>query len=160
MVDVREKTIETKKSNESSLIYILAGLYNFSIIIFSKGFSNELIDKYDGEHFNLHGNLSILLWGLAYISIYNRYKQVSGLNFVFAIEKFYYFYIWINWMKLNHMNLSTMINEDLLTGLFFSIYGVGDLLFGLFFLYNSCSNCSDVCNGNGEDKKDNISKNK
>lgn len=158
MVDVRDKKVETNNSNESSMMYILAGLYNFSIIIFSKGFSNELLDKYDREHFNLHGVISILLWGLAYISVYNRYKQVSGLNFVFAIEKFYYVYIWINWMKLNHMNLSTMINEDLLTGLFFSIYGVGDLLFGLFFLYNSCSNCSDVCSG--EDKKENISKNK
>jgi len=132
-----------------SNFYILAGLYNFSILMFSKLFTNNLFEKYDSAHFNLHGVISVVLWGLAYISVYKHHHKLFLTNFVFAIEKFYYAYIWATWMRSNHMNITAMINEDLLTGSFFAIYGVGDFLFGLFFSYMACSACSSCgsCNG-------------
>lgn len=114
-----------------SHIYWFAAFYNFLILFFHMGGS---LEKYDSAHFNIHGVISILLWGLAYVSINQSYKQVPYLNLVFALEKFYYFVVWIVWLKGNHANLRAMFNENFLTGLFYSGYGIGDLLFGLFFL--------------------------
>jgi hypothetical protein len=37
------------------------------------------------------------------------------------------------WMSAHGGDLSSMIEQDPLTGMFFSIYGAGDLLFMLFF---------------------------
>ena len=116
------------------LLYIIAGTYNFSILIFSKFFQNQLFDKYDAEHFSFHGIISILLWGLAYMSISKIYQKVPYLNLVFAVEKFYYFWVWMKWMKSNSYQLGSMLSEDPLNGLFFTVYGIGDLLFGLAFL--------------------------
>ncbi len=112
--------------------YILAGIYNFSILIFSKLFTNNL-GKYD-DLFNFNGIIMILLWGMSYVSIYRKYREVPLLNFVFFIEKMYFVYKWIIWMGNNSQNLTSIFNEDIFTGLFYSVYGIGDFAFGLFFL--------------------------
>jgi len=52
--------------------YIFAAIYNFSILIFCKLFTNDL-GKYD-DLFNFNGIIMILLWGMSYVSIYRKYR--------------------------------------------------------------------------------------
>lgn len=112
--------------------YILAGLYNFSIIFFNKFFTNDL-GKYDNL-FNFNGIIMILLWGISYVSIYDKYQNLPFLNFVFFVEKMYFVFKWIIWQKNNFYNLPTIFTEDKFTGIFYAVYGIGDFAFGLFFL--------------------------
>jgi hypothetical protein len=128
-----EESTSNTKPKIISYIFVIAGLYNFSILIFSKFFTNPLLEKYDNL-FNFNGTIGILLWGMAYISIYKSYNKVPILNIVFFIEKMYYVYSWIMW--LNKESIDKVFQEDFLTGLFYAVYGIGDLFFGLFFLYN------------------------
>jgi len=37
-------------------------------------------------------------------------------------------------MGNNSNNLGTIFNEDVFTGIFYLVYGIGDFLFGIFFL--------------------------
>lgn len=116
----------------ASNIYILAGLYNLSILIFNGFFTNDLLTLADNETFSTTGMIGIILWGLAYMSIYKDFDKLPLLNLVFAIEKFYYGYRWLLWHTNQHNDIKKL---DMLTGLFFSIYGLGDFLFGIFFAY-------------------------
>jgi hypothetical protein len=116
-------------------IYILAGIYNLSILIFPQA----KLELYDPILFNWHGIISILLFGLAYASIYNKYVSVPSLNIVFAMVKFYYFYKWFIWIDYG-TSIQRVYQDDPFTSLFFACYGIGDLLFGFFFLYNALLN--------------------
>jgi hypothetical protein len=118
-----------------STIYILAGLYNFSILIFCNFFRKNLGEIDD--IFNFNGIIAILLWGLAYMSIHNKYEDLILLNIVFFIEKLFYYIHWLVWIIKNFHNIKPLFVYDKMIGLFFSGYGVGDLCFGLFFLYMS-----------------------
>lgn len=120
-----------------SFLYILAGLYNFSILIFCNFFRKDL-SMYD-EIFNRNGIISILLWGLAYMSICRVYHKVILLNLVFFFEKIFYFINWVVFMSENYRHLGSLYNQDKLLGIFFLSYGIGDILFGLFFFYISFS---------------------
>ena len=79
-------------------------------------------------HFGL---IAIMLWGLAYISVRKNYTSVPWLLAVFVIEKLVYVLVWLNWLFSNSLN--SLYDQDIFAGLFFSIYGLNDLLFGLFF---------------------------
>jgi len=114
-----------------SKIYILAGLYNFSILIFCNFFRKNLSEL--DEIFDFNGIISILLWGLAYMSIYNKYSDLPLLNMVFFIEKLYYFIHWLIWFVDHIHYLKPLYLKDKMNGIFFTVYGIGDLLFGIFF---------------------------
>ena len=77
------------------------------------------------------GLLMILVWGLAYISVAKSYHQVKWLVGVFAIEKLIYGVIWTNWMINN--SISEVYDKDFMAGIFYSIYGMNDWMFFLFF---------------------------
>ena len=113
--------------------FILSGLMNLTVLVFSRLFSNPTIREYDPVVMSNFGLLMIVIWGLAYIAIAYNYEKVIGLVGVFAIEKSIYGYIWINWMLNN--NVSEVYEKDFMAGLFYSIYGVNDLFFCLFFLF-------------------------
>jgi len=67
-------------SSNFSLCYLLAGAYNSGIVLFSKGFATDLGNK---DHiFDPSGCFIILLWGLAYASVYNHVEQVPLLSLV------------------------------------------------------------------------------
>jgi hypothetical protein len=123
-----------------SYVYILAFSFNFSILIFNRCFTSDLLQNYDNSTFSNLGVVSILLWGLAYLSIRNHYTNLCFLNFVFFIEKMIYVFIWFNWIKTNSHKLPDMYQEDFFNGLIFSIYGIGDFIFGVFFLLMSSAN--------------------
>ena len=112
---------------------MIAGLLNMSVLVFSKFFTNPVIPETDPAVMSNFGLLMIVIWGLAYISVYKNYQNVKWLVGVFAIEKFSYGFNWTNWVLNN--DLTAVYDKDLFAGLFFSVYGVNDWLFFLFFLY-------------------------
>lgn len=111
--------------------FIIAGLMNSSVLIFSRFFTNTTIPEFDATVMSNFGLLMILIWGLAYISVAKDYEQVKWLIGVFAIEKFIYAYVWTNWMMNN--NISDVFEKDLMAGIFYAIYGINDSLFFIFF---------------------------
>lgn len=113
--------------------FVIAGLMNMSVLVFSKFFTNPVIPETDPAVMSNFGLLMIVIWGLAYITIAKTYQNVKWLVGVFAIEKFIYGFNWTNWILNN--DLTAVYDKDLFAGLFFSVYGVNDWLFFLFFLY-------------------------
>ncbi len=78
------------------------------------------------------GLLMIVVWGLAYMSVAKTYHHVKWLAGVFAVEKFIYGFVWIKWMHNN--NVLDVFAKDKMAGIFYSIYGVNDWMFFIFFL--------------------------
>ncbi|APZ44814.1 hypothetical protein BW723_00250 [Polaribacter reichenbachii] len=116
----------------ASKIFILSGLINIvAVLILSRFFTNVYIPKYDATVMSNFGLLMIVLWGFTYISVAKSYKKVKWIVAVFAIEKLIYGIIWVNWQLQN--NVSPIFEEDLMAGIFFSIYGINDILFFIFF---------------------------
>jgi hypothetical protein len=112
--------------------FILAGLMNASVLIFSRFFSNKTITEFDPEVMSNFGLLMIFIWGLAYISVAKSYKEVKWLIAIFAIEKFIYGFIWTNWILNN--SVSEVFEKDAMAGAFYSIYGINDWIFCVFFI--------------------------
>lgn len=111
--------------------FIIAGLMNMSVLIFSRFFTNSAIPKYDPNVMSNFGLLMILVWGLAYISAAKRFHHVKWLVGVFAIEKLIYGCIWIHWLLNN--SISEVYETDIMAGMFYSVYGINDWLFFSFF---------------------------
>ncbi len=111
--------------------FIAAGLMNFTVLIWSRFFTNSVISKYDAVVMSNFGLLMIVIWGLAYISVAKRFENVKWLVAVFAIEKLIYGIIWMGWHTDN--KVSNVFTEDTFAGIFFSIYGLNDWIFCLFF---------------------------
>lgn len=105
---------------------------NLTVLVFSRGFTNSTIPEFDPVVMSNFGLLMIVIWGLAYMSIAKNYHKVKWLVGVFAVEKFIYGYIWIQWILNN--NLSDVYKKDTMAGLFYSIYGINDWIFFVFFL--------------------------
>ena len=119
-----------------SQLYIAGGLVNvLGILLFSKFFSNTYLVLLDVSVFSKQGLLVIMLWGAAYIAIAEKVKEVPWISLVFAVEKLFYFVNWSLWMSLHMQRLSEIYSKDILTGIFFTIYGPNDLLFGLLFFF-------------------------
>jgi hypothetical protein len=117
--------------------FILAAAMNFSVIIFSRGFTNTAINEADPVVMSNFGLLMIFMWGLAYlasVSVTNNIKWLAG---VFALEKLIYVAVWIKWMTEN--SLSPLYAKDIFAGVFYSVYGVSDFIFMLFFGWVFCS---------------------
>ncbi|MGJ8667437.1 MAG: hypothetical protein ACSHW7_13795 [Patiriisocius sp.] len=112
--------------------FIISGLMNTSVLIFSRFFTNETIAEYDPVVMTNFGLLMILLWGLAHISVAKNYEQVPWLIAVFAIEKIIYGYTWIQWLMNN--SIQEVYEKDVMAGMFYSVYGINDLFFFVFFL--------------------------
>ncbi|MFN3997816.1 hypothetical protein [Algoriphagus sp.] len=112
--------------------FVLAGLFNMTVLIFSRFFTNSVIPESDPVVMSNFGLLMIVVWGLAYISVAKNYHSVKWLIAVFAVEKFIYGFIWIKWMLNN--NVLDVFAKDKMAGIFFAIYGVNDWIFFIFFL--------------------------
>jgi len=110
---------------KSKIISYSAGLTNiFGIGIFSKLLMNKRFGELD-PLFNFNGNILIILWGFLYIFTIKTYK--NPLMIIFFIEKMVYAY---NFFYKNY----DLTDSDLLTKIFFSIYGYIDIFFGIAFI--------------------------
>jgi hypothetical protein len=112
--------------------FIISGLMNLTVLIFSRFFTNSTITEFDPVVMSNFGLLMIVLWGLAYMSIAKNYHQLKWLIAIFAVEKFIYGYVWINWVLNN--TISDVYKKDIMAGIFYSIYGINDWIFFVFFL--------------------------
>jgi len=120
--------------NNITKLFIVSGLSNIvAVLILSRFFTNETIPKYDAVVMSNFGLLMIIVWGFAYISVAKNYKSVKWLVAVFAIEKSIYGIVWIKWQLENEV--SVIFDEDIMAGIFYSIYGLNDLFFFGFFTY-------------------------
>ena len=113
--------------------FLLAMAYNLNIILFSRGFSDNLgnVDPL----FDSAGCKCIFLWALAYGALADRYHLVPAVSAVFAVEKLFYGHRWLVWIMDHHHQVDGMIEQDMFTGIFFALYGVGDLLSMILFAY-------------------------
>jgi hypothetical protein len=114
----------------------LAGAYNvFGVLVFSKLLTNSLLSSLDPAVFSWLGLVAVMLWGLAYSSVARSYRAVPYLLLVFFVEKMIYTMTWITWLTRNGGTLPELFSESPLTATYYSIYGAGDFIFGLFFLW-------------------------
>ena len=116
--------------------FLMAGFANIlGVLIFSLGFTNDHLSAQFPEVFSKFGLGMIIVWGMAYISVSTEHVRAPRLIFIFFLEKMVYtgtaVYFWLV-MKPDFM---MMWNENIMTSLFYIIYGLNDLFFGLFFLY-------------------------
>ncbi len=110
---------------------ILAACANFSVLIFSRGFSNTALNSADPIVMSNFGLLMIILWGLTYLACLTLKGNIKWLLGVFVLEKLIYVVLWVIWLFTH--SLQAVYAKDYLAGIFYSIYGLNDLLFMLFF---------------------------
>ena len=113
---------------------IAAGLMNVGgVLVFSRAFTNAAINSADPVVMSNFGLLMIVVWGLAYLGAAAIRSSVKWLVAAFALEKLVYVVIWLRW--ISESSLRDLYAKDLFAGVFFSIYGVNDFFFMLFFLW-------------------------
>lgn len=113
--------------------FILAAFMNFSVLIFSRGFTNVAINNADPVVMSNFGLVMIVVWGLAYLAAATVSTNIKWLAGTFAVEKLVYGVVWIKWLLEN--SLATVYSTDIFAGIFYSIYGINDLVFMAFFTY-------------------------
>lgn len=112
--------------------FILSGIMNITgPLIFSRFLTNEVIPQNDPYVMSNFGLLQIAVWGLVYIAMSQKYEQLKWLIGVFVIEKLIYSLNWTNWIINN--SLASVYSEDVMAGMFYTIYGINDWFFCLFF---------------------------
>ncbi len=121
------------KSKTITKGFVLAGIMNLGVLGFSRFFTNPVIPETDPDVASNFGLLMIVMWGLAYISVAKTYANVKWLVAVFAVEKLIYGVVWLQWILNN--SVSDVFAKDTMAGVFFSIYGINDLIFCVFFTF-------------------------
>lgn len=112
--------------------FILAGLSNIlGVLLCSKLFTNTVMLTTQPAVMSYFGLISIMLWGFAYLAVSKRYDQVRWLVGVFVIEKLAYVAAWLSF--ITSQSLAAVYEQDVLAGIFYTIYGANDFLFMLFF---------------------------
>ena len=111
---------------------IAAGCMNIGgVLIFSRAFTNTAINNAEPVVMSNFGLLMIAVWGFAYIGAATIASSIKWLAGAFAVEKFVYVVVWLMWLSDN--SLAQLYDKDFFAGVFYSIYGVNDLMFMLFF---------------------------
>ena len=77
------------------------------------------------------GLLMICVWGLVFLAAAFIESNVKWLAAAFTVEKLVYVVSWCRWLLNN--DLTSVYEKDLFAGIFYSIYGVNDLIFMIFF---------------------------
>ncbi len=112
--------------------FMAAGFLNVGgVLLFSRAFTNDAINEAVPVVMSNFGLLMVMVWGLAYISVAKSYEKVSWLSAVFSLEKLIYTAVWVLWIFNN--DLGTLYSKDLFAGIFYTIYGLIDFVFMLFF---------------------------
>ncbi len=75
----------------------------------------------------------IVMWGVAYLSATTISSNIKWVAGAFALEKLIYAIIWVKWLLEN--SLETVYSADIFAGIFYSVYGLNDFLFMIFFAW-------------------------
>jgi hypothetical protein len=122
------------KNKIISIGFIAAAAMNISgVLIFSRFFTNSVIPESDPVVMSNFGLLMIVIWGFAYWSVSKDYNKVKWIVGVFAVEKFIYGFVWTKWLLNN--DISLVYAKDTMAGIFYTIYGINDWTFFIFFAY-------------------------
>jgi len=113
--------------------FILAAIMNFSVLIFSRGFTNVAINDADPVVMSNFGLLMIVMWGIAYLSAATVISNIKWVACAFALEKLIYGVVWVKWLLGN--SLEAVYSTDIFAGVFYSIYGLNDFFFMFFFAW-------------------------
>lgn len=114
--------------------FILGGLINITgVLLATKGFSSNAPHVLDPIVMSQFGMMMIMVWGLAYISVAKNYAAVPWLAALFCVEKAIYSAAWICWHSKN--SLEAAFELDTMAGIFYSVYGINDILFTIFFAW-------------------------
>ena len=118
--------------------FILALLYNLSLLIVNRFFTNNRLSEVYPEVFSKFGQMIIILFGfIFYFSFISC--RTRELFILFAIEKFLYFLSGVYWMM--YRSHSVKFNSSPIEWLFMRVYWIGDLMFGVgFFIYFNQNN--------------------
>ena len=121
-------------SDKVKLGFIAASMMNIGgVLIFSRGFNNPVINEVDPTVMSNFGLLMIVVWGLAYLGAASITSGVKWLAGAFTIEKLVYVFVWLQWFQGN--SLGAVYEKDFFAGIFYSIYGLNDFVFMLFFAW-------------------------
>ena len=114
--------------------FIAAGLMNIGgVLLFSRGFTNSAINNADPVVMSNFGLVMIAVWGLAYLGAAAINANVKWLAGAFALEKLVYVVVWAMWLSKN--SLPELYAKDVFAGAFYSIYGLNDFVFMVFFAW-------------------------
>ena len=114
--------------------FIAAGLMNIGgVLLFSRAFTNSAINIADPVVMSNFGLLMIAVWGLAYLGAAAIDANIKLLAGAFALEKLVYVVVWLMWLSAN--SLPQLYAKDAFAGVFFSIYGLNDFVFMVFFAW-------------------------
>lgn len=115
-------------------LFILSGLMNIvGVLLFSWCFQNTDLGKLD-PMFSQNGLIAVMVLGLFYMGAGFIYHIRPLIILLFGVVKFCYAINWYLWWN-NPLGLyQTLEQYDLLTVLFFQLYGPLDFLVGCFFV--------------------------
>ena len=112
--------------------FIAAGMINIvAVLLLSRAFTNSVINDFDPVVMSNFGLLMIMIWGLVFLGAANVTSGIKWLAGAFAVEKLVYVVAWLLWFKDN--SLGAVYEQDLFAGVFYSIYGLNDFIFMVFF---------------------------
>ena len=113
---------------------IAAALMNIGgVLLFSRAFTNVAINNADPVVMSNFGLLMIVVWGLAYLGAAQINSSIKWLAGAFALEKLVYVVVWVLWLAKN--SLAAVYATDVMAGIFYTIYGLNDLIFMIFFAW-------------------------
>ena len=114
--------------------FIAAGVMNIGgVLLFSRAFTNTAINTADPVVMSNFGLVMIAVWGLAYLGAAAINANIKWLAGAFALEKLVYVVVWAMWLSKN--SLPELYAKDVFAGAFFSIYGLNDFVFMVFFAW-------------------------
>ncbi|SDY67403.1 hypothetical protein [Hymenobacter psychrophilus] len=112
--------------------FIASGLVNIlAVLLLSRGFTNTVIPETDPVVMSNFGLLMIAVWGLVFLAVAPRYWHVKWVVGAFVVEKLIYAVVWFRWITTHEV--AAVYARDLFAGVFYSVYGLNDFLFFLFF---------------------------
>ena len=115
-------------------LLVLGGLVNIiGVLVVTRGLTDPLLGEVYPQVLSRTGQIGILLWGGAYITVARNVVHVPWLLAVFALEKLFYVGTWAAWAMFAQTDLTTLFEQDLLVGLFMAAYGANDLFFAIVF---------------------------
>jgi hypothetical protein len=123
-----------KRMNEKIVRYglIAAALTNIGgVLVLSRAFTNAAINQADPVVMSNFGLMMIVVWGLAFLGTATVNANIRWIAAAFAVEKLVYVVTWMMWLSKN--SLAPLYSTDVFAGLFYSIYGLNDVVFMAFF---------------------------
>lgn len=111
----------------------LSGIMNIAgVLVLSRFFTNKVINETDPIVMSNFGLLMIIVWGLVFLAMAPKWEHFKWVIGAFAIEKFIYGFTWTNWIM--HNDLFSVYKKDTMAGIFYTIYGLNDWFFCVFYL--------------------------